>query len=170
MPEADGASLTPVTPPKAPVTPPKAAQSGPGTRFARSRSHLPRRLAAKAAETGAEQAEEQSEFITVTVPAEELRPVPKKKRKAKSPAPREPVAKEPASEPSSAASGVRERVQALRSAPSVPSQSARLSSVEPSLPLPVPSERAKGKATEVSKKTAVAAASRPASAEKQRQG
>ena len=38
----------------------------------------------------------QSEFVTVTVPAEDLRPVPKKKRKAKSPAPKEPVAREPA--------------------------------------------------------------------------
>ena len=67
----------------------------------------------------------------------------------------------------SATSGVQEGLRALRSTPSVPSQSARLTSVEPSPSRPVPSERAKGKAAEVSKsKSTEAAASRPASAEK----
>ena len=91
-----------------------------------------------------------------------------KKKKAKSPAPKEPVARDPASEPStSAGSGVRGRLRALRSTPSVPSQSARLTSVELSPSRPVPSDRAKSKAAEVSKsKSTEAAASRPASAEK----
>lgn len=63
-----------------------------------------------------QQTEEQSEFIIVTVPAEELRPISKSKRRTKSPAPKGPVAREGFSLPPSA--------------PPVPSRSARLVSAE----------------------------------------